>query len=343
MKTSTINASGILKLLMLFLLLAASFNASSHEYVSMIKLDHVWEAYTSYDFHEYEVKYMKFDGTEDFDGKTYNRIVTFHKSFMVKTFGASPEKYDFKDYISEDNICEVEGYLREEDGKVYSLAVGEFHNDWFDGALYPSDSFDPSKYKPFEVLLYDFSAEVGESYKAFSNITRQGQFTDFIVDSKDSTIINGQERYLMKSSSAFYDLVEGIGPTSFGCLNYSEYDIPAAMWAYNYFNRLFDLSGNVLFQNSYYCHDFKLAENLFSSVNPIDKTENFTFKAGTICFGSENHYSTISIFDVNGKKLKSKSAVGEVSVDTNELRPGIYVAECRSDGSAAVRRKFIVR
>lgn len=324
------------RLLATILLVSIGVSAMPHEYVPMIRYDRVWECYTSYDFNEYEVKYLKFDGVEDFAGKSFHRIVTSQKSFMKKSYNGSPEIYEFVD-----DSYDLGGYLREENGKVFTLAVGEIIQGEFYGATYPSDSYDLSHYDLHEVLLYDFTADEGDSITAFSNLCRQGVFTDFRIDSKSIVIVDGEECCHINLSPAFFDLVEGIGPVSHGCLNYNEYDIPATMWAYNYFNRLYDSEGNVLFESEY-MHDFKLPDNIFSSVESIYESESLTLNSHSIHFGKENHKSAIHIYDMTGSIVKSNSSEGKISISTDDLQPGIYIAAGFSNDIRTVCRKFTV-
>lgn len=332
----SIKITGTCRLLATILLVSIGVSAKAHEYVPMIRYDRVWECYTSYDFNEYEVKYLKFDGVEDFEGKSYHRIVTAQKSFMKKSYDGSPEIYEF-----DDDSYELEGYLREENGKVYTLAVGDNIQGEFCGTTYPSDSYDLPDCGLHEVLLYDFTADEGDSITAFSNLCRQGVFTDFRIDSKSTVIVDGEECCHMDLSPASFDLVEGIGPVSYGCLNYNEYDIPAMMWAYNYFNRLFDSEGNVLFESSN-MHDFKLPDNIFSSVESIYESERFTFSSHSIHFGMDHHKSALHIYDMTGSIVKSKSSEGKISISTDDLQPGIYIATGFTNDIQTVCRKFTV-
>lgn len=57
--------------------------------------------------HTFIVKYMKFDGTEEINGKTYHRIVTFRKAIMERKYDPVFDTYE---YI--DGLCEIEGYMR---------------------------------------------------------------------------------------------------------------------------------------------------------------------------------------------------------------------------------------
>ncbi len=75
-KRSFIGLAGVL-----MLLISLSVSSYADEYKSMIRYDRVWECLNLEGMYKnMYIKCMKFDGTEEIQGKTYHRLVTFKKS-----------------------------------------------------------------------------------------------------------------------------------------------------------------------------------------------------------------------------------------------------------------------
>ena len=235
-----------------------SLSVSASEYKPMIRYDRVWECRSIASDHSQGVnKCMKFDGTEEINGKTYHRIVTFKKAFPVTEIGGNIIGYEMED------CYEPEGYMREEDGKVYTLAVAyNPEEDYFSGNRYVPD-FVESTNQPecVENLLYDFTLDQGDVYEGMTFVERDAIVESFKVLNISSVRIDGEEckmMYISRVDENNYDepyywyrpIVEGIGAVDRGCLNYHEFSsIPAKIWYWNYFLRLFDMEGNLLYSN----------------------------------------------------------------------------------------------
>ncbi len=336
MKNLYSKITGKVAIFTIFLIPSISSGAGTHEYQSMIRYDRVWESVCIRRDFLNTVNYMKFDGECEINGKIYHKLVTFNKMWVQLKGSINEDEYE---YLGE--VYDHEGYLREENGRVYTLAVGEYldydDNNYFDGALFTSDEPEPNE-KLHDVLLYDFNCDNGNSLTAFSNVKRRGTFVDFNNISKTTVIVEGEERTNLRLGA--FDVIEGIGPTYFGCLNYNEYDIPTGVWAHNYFNRLFDLDGNVIYESPE-MYDYKLPDAIFSSVGTISGNQSMVISEGSVSFGEECGENAISIFDMNGKLVKSAFKFGRISMDTGDLHPGIYVVSAYSDDENVVNRKFI--
>lgn len=314
---------------------------TSHEYIPMVRYDRIWENLSSDDYHHYVVKYWKFDGSEDINGKTYHRIVKFRELNMRAEYDHDQDELNFE-FDKDDDTYEVEGYLREADGRVYALAIGRYsgYDNTFHGQLYPSEQYDDNLYQPIEVLLYDFTLGVGEGYKAFSNITKKAQIFDLEVWAKSCVDVDGMERIWM--SVPYCEIIEGIGPIDHGCLHYSAAGIPTRMYACNYFNRFYDLDGNVIFETPATL-GFTPPAGLFSKVSDLNELPNCIVSDDCISFGEEGTRNTVSLFTLGGEQMHRCSGKGRITVVTSDLVKGVYVAVCESDGVAVCRRKIIVR
>ena len=107
----------IFRLSLLFILFSLAFSVSAEEYKSMIRYDRVWE-HIYVHWGDTRAYYVKFDGTEEINGQTYHRLVAFRE--VRYTYD-----YDGQAYVFEinDGYFKHEGYLREENGKVYTLVA----------------------------------------------------------------------------------------------------------------------------------------------------------------------------------------------------------------------------
>ena len=236
----------------------SAFSANAEEYKSMIRYDRVWECYSDGQDSGLVVKCMKFVGTEEINGKEYHRIETFRKTFPK--YDHLDRTFSYDNYV--DGLNQHEGYLREEGGVVYTLVICYLYES-------PEYSFEygplfiPGKNEPddneviVEIPVYDFTHKNGESYSGMSFCTGISHTCAFSIN-RDETIEIGGEMYRkicmlpdeLKGNEYWYgeEVVEGIGATTHGCLNYHELKLrPTQIWAQNYFNRLLDLNGNVVY------------------------------------------------------------------------------------------------
>ncbi|MDE7350240.1 MAG: hypothetical protein K2N25_04180 [Muribaculaceae bacterium] len=254
-------------------ILAYTFSASADEYKSMIRYDRVWEC-VSYEAPHDVIKCLKFDGQEEIAGKTYHRIVTFRKTI------ADYVDDGFK-YETIENIAEHEGYLREEDGAVFTLVqkVDNCDNSRF-GYLYIPDENNPDieNAKISEQKLYDFTLHEGDLYDGFSFIMKGGDALNFYVRSTSDVKIAEEEcRSINVVPSEFaetypdlsYQIIEGIGAVTEGCLNYHEFitDVDQ-IWYHKKLSRVFDLEGNVIFNTGAFNHH-NIDYNNFASVKDM--------------------------------------------------------------------------
>ena len=330
------------------IILASSAYAS--DYKTMIRYDRIWES-VSMTFHGYTIKYMKFDGTEEINGKTWHRIVTFRKAY--------PTKYDreTKTYIFEfeDNIYENEGYMREDDGVVYTL-LDAYYDDrgdgvycWF-GSQYLSSSDTPN-YGIIEAVIYDFNCEEGECYDGFSFFEKAVDYATFKNLSTTTVEIDGEEcRRIEIGWVIDYDdkpgwqspVIEGVGAIEDGCLNYHEFTLHAThMWCYNRFLRVLDMQGNVIFSNDIgYNVPYK---DVFVGVETISEGSRMLIGDGTVSFGEDNCLNRVSLYNMQGQQAAVAEGTGRVCLTTAGLTPGVYIAVASTGGKTLERQKIIVR
>lgn len=322
--------------------------ANASDYKTMIRYDRVWES-ASCGYSNSVVNYMKFDGECQFFGKTFHRIVTF-KQTKVEHWGTiKDDEYEFLD-----DVYVHEGFLREEEGKVYTIAVGGYYTEQdgserFHGRLMTSDTPDPEIYPELndesydihEVLVYDFNCNIGDSFKSYSAMF--GNFEEVNVERKSIVSIDGEDCINLGIDIMGIDIIEGIGPTNHGCLNYIAYAmVTGHELSHNYFNRLYDETGHLLYEGPQ-VYRYILPDNLFSSVGVVTDSGELSITADGVAFGYDNRRNKVCIYDMEGRLVVSESAAGRMTVATSHLTPGMYIAEGQAEGCAASRRKFIVR
>ena len=311
--------------------------ANASDYKTMIRYDRVWESVSvSRDFTN-TVNYMKFDGECQFLGKTFHRIVTF-KQTKALFLGPTPEEqiYEFID-----DVYLHEGFMREEDGKVYTLATGNYYtdiegNNVFKGGLLTSDSPEADE-EICEMLIYDFNCQVGDSFKSFDYYPQ-----DVTVERKSIVSIDGEDCINLGIDAFGIEIIEGIGPTDYGCLNNITYAVETGAFSHNFFNRLYDKTGRLLYEGPQ-VYRYLLPDNLFSSVGVVTDSGELSITADGVAFGYDNRRNKVCIYDMEGRLVVSESAAGRMTVATSHLTPGMYIAEGQAEGCAASRRKFIVR
>lgn len=319
--------------------------SSSKEFKPMTRQDRIWECISN-DGENLTVKYMKFDGTEVFDNKLFNRIVTYAKSVTRSNSDFTNAKLEYAE-----DLYETEGFMREENGKVYTWLMGDYPDDCFYGSIYIPGASYPNNFAYSEKLIYNFSCEPGNCLGAFSNGRDFGIFTGFDIISKSTVTVDNEECSLIELhpaatyyGSRSYAIVEGVGPVDSGCLAYSEYLMPATNTVYhNHFNRLFDTAGNVLFENPRGCIDFKLPENLFSSVATIKENTGILVSDHTISFGVNGNLNKVFIYDMSGRIVKSAQADTPLTISTADINPGIYIASGYRNGNQTGHCKFTVK
>ncbi|MDE5871152.1 MAG: hypothetical protein K2H22_04290 [Muribaculaceae bacterium] len=292
--------------LLLSCLISGVFSASAEEYRSMIRYDRVWECISDgHDDPDLVVKCMKFVGTEEINGKEYYKIETFRKTFPK--YDPVAKTYGYDSYV--DGLNQHEGYLREESGMAYTLIVcqrdhlpdclGEDYNNRY-GPLYIPGKNEPGDNEVIvEIPIYDFTYKKGQSYAVMSFCMGYSASCVFTVDHDENIDIGGEEYrkiYLlhegMEKNEHWYgeEIVEGVGAVEYGCLNYHEFhDRPTMRWAQNYFNRLLDLDGNVLYDPRNTLYDIEY--DSFNTPDGVEGSEEIAIEAPVYGAGTAHQQS----------------------------------------------------
>lgn len=318
------------------------------EYVPLVNYGRIWESY-SLSWSRGPVKYMKFDGTEEINGKTYHRIVTFKETLL----DGGKVKDDGNVYPMD--VYEIEGYVREEDRKVYALVVGYVEGSTFTGMpYYPNNPYPDLEMS--EQLIYDFACEEGNSFSAFACSEVGGYIFDFSVDSRSMESVDGEDCMKYKLSVTIKDdkhsydcgwieVLEGVGPIERGCLIFNEfYYAPTKPEFYNYLNRVFDKDGKLLYESPEGLDLIDLPmEGVFSSVSTVARPDVLHIYNDCVSYGEEGIAGKVCIYDLSGGCVKSVAGMGKLVISLAGLQQGVYVAVASPEGGAEVRRKFVVR
>ena len=263
----------------------------------MIRYDCVWE-HISILWNKKTVYYEKFDGTEEINGKTYHRLVSFRKASYDYDADGKPYVFDV-----DENYYRHEGSMREEGGKVYTLLSDvEYQDDFYNGNLYIPDDNKEHPADLQEKLLYDFTCGEGESYSGLqvdgSHFAEEFRYD---VESIESVEIDGEEHRLMKILPGGWDyphgepIVEGVGITSYGCLNTINFLwLPTCPCMDYMFSRVLDMDGKEVYR-----------EDKDPSRIPID-----FLGVGSI---AEQAEETAPIYDLYGRRI-SVPAPGQLYI-----------------------------
>lgn len=274
--------------LFLYLVFVATVSVKAEEYKSMIRYDRVWEHISIY-YNSKTVYYTKFDGPEEINGKTYHRLVSFRKASY--DYDADGMIYLFD---VDEGYFQHEGYMREEDGKVYTLVTDMVHDDYgVYGKFYIPTDNDAHPADLQEKLLYDFTCKEGESYIGLIVDGYHADEITYKVKSIEFIDIDGEQyRRLVvcpKDYNEYLELpmVEGIGIVSeYGCLTTINIDQPSCPCMGHMFSRVLDMDGKVPYPTKEY-----------STPIPVD-----FLGVGSI---EEQVEETAPIYDIYGRRVST--------------------------------------
>lgn len=262
--------------MLLCIMLSTSVSTFANEYKSMIRYDRIWEHISIY-WDDITIYHTKFDGQEEINGKTYHRLVTFRKARTLRD-------NDNQRYVSEvdEDYYKHEGYLREEDGKVYTLLSNykEYDDDFY-GRLYTPFDYETQPSDLEEKLIYDFTCQEWETYHGI-HVIGDAENMDYKVKAVESVNVDGEDHRVLRVVPEGYDyvelkIVEGIGiDGEYGCLTAINFlYIPTCPCMDYIFNRVLSTEGDIIYRSEFDCLDLPYSD--FSGVSSISnqsKTED---------------------------------------------------------------------
>lgn len=300
--------------------------------VKLIREGREWE-YVSYDtWGQYEIyRRMKFDGTEERNGRTYHRLVTF-KTTMVnnhweqKDDGSRVNNYTVK---IDETPSDVK-LLREENSTVY-LLYDEGMSLFFKYPFFWNTSDADSQ----ELRLYDFSQQGGDIVQGCSD---ESVATGFFISDTETCTIEGEECAVQKFNHSDYKLfyeylgdyptyrlfdckmIEGIGFDGCGTLTFIPFDITTNGEPNFAINNIYNSQGEVIYEG----------------VGTVVPTEDYDGVSLTeadrgvvrLIGGSiEAHGMTnVSVYALDGREVYSANPAGaDVVIPTAGWAKGTYV------------------
>ncbi len=269
------------KLILTVALAACGFcMATADDYVPMVREGRVWEYSAQGTMNELNGSYihcLKFDGSEVVaNGKVYKRMVVFKtKAYRPKALSED----NWKVFLySEEDRDDTMYYMREEDGKVYTLVQKEKKSDQsvLVSVVRENPELLPESAITDEFLVYDWNREDGERvyYPAMGSGWSIGnddgsEYEAMTLKYMSPVMIEDRECKVMRFDSSNFpipemEFIEGIGPTfngTPGILNFymitgipdnSRYPLLQCT-----LNRVFDSEGNVIYEkeNAWYPSD----------------------------------------------------------------------------------------
>ena len=282
-------------------LLSAAFSAAAEEYKSMIRYDRIWE-HISYHWDDRQVYHERFNGTEEINGKTYHQVISFRKSSFAFNDDGMAYLFDI-----DESYYQHEGYIREEDGKVYTLVINadpDSNHDGCESTLLKRRPNDDELPWIQEKLIYDFSCKESDSFIGHNVSSQFVTEVNFMVKSIEIIDINGEQcRKFNICPVDFGDftfpIVEGIGIDGYGCLNTINFlevqDSPCMTYE---FNRVLSSEGDV----QYRTHDcFDIPYNV-AGVDGID---------------ADQTESESALYDVMGRRIAAPAS-GQIYIKDGE-------------------------
>lgn len=210
----------------------------------------------------------------------------------------------FKLYEEQDGRnAKYMGAFREVEGKVY-----------YKGEDYWGPNTDTI------VLLYDFTAEIGDTVYT-------GAWQAHIIQDVDSVMVDGQLRKRLRTWDQ--DWIEGLG-----CINgffYPTSDIPIAYW--KVWISCYYVAEEMIYHNPefYDCYtllgtqDFQVLDDITILPNPVIKGQSIKVK-------NIDNYAIVYLYDLSGRKLMIDEAVvdGSIEISTANLSEGLYIMQIES-------------
>ena len=290
-------------------------------YPAMIREDRVWEyLWTRAESTKYgwptdcELFRMRFDGTEEKNGKEYHRFVYCGDRVKWKeTTDMETGAVTRTDKVTTPNEDTTVYYLREVPGKVFVLfPYDEFHDL---GNGYKAE-------KDEEVPLYDFTLGEGESFAGFWSWGAAGGLTDYPVRELEPIDIAGDRCRVFGVTDSFIGACrEYCFSEAAGCLNCGILVAPDAILRPSGYTsiecdlqKIYDGDGNVLYE---YDPSAGIAPEMSGSPLRRDGDRVLAEGEGEL---------TLRLFAADGRRAGTASGSGKVSLSLDGVAPGVYIA-----------------
>lgn len=197
-----------------------------HKPVKLIRPDREWEYVSYHPFGETTTyRRMKFDGTENHNGRTYHRWETFRTTVVYHHW--EKQEDDWVDFytVDIDELPRDIRLLREEDSKIYMLLPDDFDINYYPDFLgqnniatawNSSDIDNGCK----EMILYDFTQRNGD---IIQGCIEECIPAGFPVTYTDNITIEGEECIVQHNSEVYWDFMYRLG--NYPTYNFYDYKI----------------------------------------------------------------------------------------------------------------------
>ncbi|MDE6511211.1 MAG: hypothetical protein K2L00_03845 [Muribaculaceae bacterium] len=270
------NRQSLMVMLLLSFLLAGAFSASAEEYKSMIRYDRVWE-HIYINWGDTRAYHVRFAGTEEINGKTYHRLEAFREIRYTYDYDAKPKVLSINN-----DYYQHEGYMREEDGKVYTLVITDSSaKESHFAMLYTPEQQITEQDSIEERVIYDFTCKEGETYRGCQSDRSVVEEITYKIMSIDHVEIDGENHktlHIRPDNGQDYvygdPIVEGIGIASYGCLTTINFlRVPTCPCMNHVFNRILSTDGRVLYRTEDDCVELPYGDGLGIDAPTISSIE----------------------------------------------------------------------
>lgn len=288
---------------------------------------------------------MWFDGTEMRDGVEYHRLVASETmDIWGYNYDLDTQEMIFQGLQTIPNCNQQVRLLREDNGKIY-MYVDSSVNDFYEAGQHK------------DVLLYDFSKNVGESYETMYCLPYIGggvfwydergydapanfmdiKSTEYVtIDGEDCLSQTGKIKDEFGYGDGYWEpefnMIEGIGLTGQGYLPFLMLDLRTATIYFNYkLNRVYNAEGGIIYRGE------DIDPSTLSVGRIASDAGSLSFSNGAVRAAGADEVS-LSLYDVKGSVVATVNASDRAEIATSMLSPGIYIAVCKSaNGSKTLR------
>lgn len=237
-----------------------------HKPVSLIREDREWEYVSNRGVFDPSIVItrQKFDGTEEYNGRTYHRLMTVRTTVRTKVRYQEGDEWRETYAVEIDSVPRKSALLREENSKVYMVAGEDSVSEWslvYEYINTPKswNSSDVDR-SCNEMILYDFSQREGDMVQGcadgcipvgfrvenVSKMTIDGE--KCIVQNIDADLgssLNIGNYYVYNLFSG--KMVEGIGFDGYGTMTVIPMDVTTNNDPYFALNNVYDSRGRVIY------------------------------------------------------------------------------------------------
>lgn len=327
-----------------------------HKPVSLIREDREWEYVSDHgEFGSSTVfTRQKFDGTEEYNGRTYHRLMTIRTTVLTTKYYQEGDEWRESHSVKIDNVPRKSALLREENSKVYMAANEDINTDWAasffgDGSIPKSWNSSDVDRSCNEMILYDFSQRerdvvqgcaeefipIGFHVENVSNMNIDGEMC--IVQNIGNKFSASPKLGLYYIYSLFSGnkMVEGIGFDGYGTMTMIPIAVTTNGDPFYALNNVYDANGKVIYAGI----NFRVPTEETDGIDAVCADEMYLKASGghIIAQGA----LSIDIYRLDGLSIYSAEPNGaDIDIDTAGWLPGAYII--RANGPTGTKTLKII-